>query len=194
MQVVVVTQALFVLYVLSRSTFYRDSLYVKGFSIWQLYSNAKSMKFILRKHHKSYSIWKGNTPSILILFFWATLKFIFSIWSSYLCSKSIFSLRDFPLRKINMEQLLPLEIRFFILQFWKNLKINMEQLFALQMDAFLSGAPQGCELQEHLIKHKVLGSLFGTQNGTMWSRGGEKDLPRPYVYKVCAKFATLRIH
>ena len=46
---------------------------------------------------------------------------------------------------------------------------------------FLSGAPQGCELQQNLIKHKVLGSLFGTQNGTMWSRGAKKDLPRPYV-------------
>ena len=84
---------------------------------------------------------------------------------------------EFFTSKINMEQLFPFEIQFFILQFWKNLKINMEQLFALQMDAFLSGAPQGCELQENLMKHKVLGSLFGTQNGTMWSQGAKKTSP-----------------
>ena len=96
---------------------------------------------------------------------------------------NLFSKRNFSLRKINMDQLFPFEIQFLILHFWKNLKINMEQLFALQMDAFLSGAPQGCELQENPIKHKVLGSLFGTQNGTMWSQGAKKTSPDLMFYK-----------
>ena len=117
---------------------------------------------------------------------------IFNMEQLFVLQINLFSLRDFSTRKINMEQLFPFEIQFLILQVWKNLKINMEQLFALQMDVFLSGAPQGCELQENLIKHKVLGSLFGTQNGTMWSQGAKKTSPDLMFYKVCAKFATLR--
>ena len=152
------------------------------------------MIFILSKFHKIPLISKENSCSILIFHCKINFKNDFSIWSSYLCSKSIFSERNFSLRKINMEQLFPFEIQFFILRFCENLKINMEQLFALQMDAFLSGAPQGCELQENLIKHKVLGSLFGTQNGTMWSQGAKKTSPDLMFYKVCAKFATVRFH
>ena len=119
---------------------------------------------------------------------------IFQYGAAICAPDQSFSERNFSLRKINMEQLFPFEIQFRILHFWKNLKINMEQLFALQMDAFLSGAPQGCEPQENLIKHKVLGSLFGTQNGTMWSQGAKKTSPDLMFYKVCAKFATLRFH
>ena len=105
---------------------------------------------------------------------------IFQYGAAICAPNQSFSERGFPLREINMEQLFPLEIRFFILQFRKNLKINMEQLFALQMDSFLSGAPQGCELQEKHIKHKVWEASSGHKTAPC-GPGGEEDIPRPYV-------------
>ena len=151
------------------------------------------MIFILSKFHKISLISKENSCSILIFHCKINFKNDFSIWSSYLCSKSIFFRAEFFTSKNQYGAAISLRDSIF-LQCWKNLKINMEQLFALQMYAFLSGAPQGCGLQENLIKHKVLGSLLGTQNGTMWSQGAKKTSPDLMFYKVCAKFATLRFH
>ena len=102
-----------------------------------------------------------------------------------------FSLRDFSTRKINMEQLFPFEIRFFILRFCENLKINMEQLFALQICAFLSVEPQGCELRANLIKHKVWGGLFrplGPHGAVLCPKEASQNL---MFYKVFLKFAAL---
>ena len=152
------------------------------------------MIFILSKFHKISLISKENSCSILIFHCKINFENDFSIWSSYLCSKSIFFRSGIFHFENQYGAAISPRDSIFMLQFWKNLKINMEQLFALQMDAFLSGAPQGCELQENLIKHDVLGSLFGTQNGTMWSQGAKKTSPDLMFYKVCAKFATLRFH
>ena len=104
---------------------------------------------------------------------------------------NLFALRDFSTRKINMEQLFPFEIRFFISRFCENLKINMEQLSAPQIGAFLSMEPQGCELRANLIKHKVWGGLFrslGPHGAVLCPKEASQNI---LFYKVFLKSAAL---
>ena len=141
-----------------------------------------------------FSISKANRSSMLICISENDFQKCFSIWSSYLQSKStFFSMLILFKPKINMEFLCAFGIWFFILRFSKNAKISMEQLFVVQMSPFLEGAPRGCELHGNLVKHKAWGGSLGALNCTMWSQGAKKASPDLMFYKVSAKFATLRI-
>ena len=116
---------------------------------------------------------------------------IFQYGAAICAPDQSFSERHFSLRKINMDQLFPLEIRIFILRFCENLKMNMEQLFTLQIGAFLSVEPQGCELRANLIKHKVWGGLFrppGPHGAVLCPEEASQNL---MFYKVFLKFAAL---
>ena len=94
----------------------------KGFSIWQLYSNAKSIEFILRQHHKGFQY--GRKISIPYCFYFSEQlwNLFFNMEQLFVLQINLFSLRDFSTRKSIWSSYFPSRFDFSFCGFAKTWK------------------------------------------------------------------------